>query len=420
MKFFFPHGIGNRCQRNFDWENEEGDGDLVCAHDLLDEHTYDGLLMSRAEVSSNRLADIVDAGGVRAFYNSPLPTMGDCGAFTWRNEDMPQVTVPELVEFYQKCDFDIAASLDHIITGFHKFCGGIGPPPAEAQRRWELTMHLAEEFMAESAGQRYIPMGVAQGWCPDVYADSVEGLQKIGYNYIAVGGIPMVSSEGIVSILEAIARVRKPDTRLHLFGVGRLKYLDTFTSLGAFSFDTTSPFLGAFSMGPLYFTYHKKYAGIRLPRLESSRNLAAYIEETGTSYEEIEAAETAALEAALAFEEDPNASVPDTLDKLMAYCEYAAAASSSQWNMDSEREGLRETLTDRPWEKCGCVLCEDAGIRIMFLRGTGSTNEYSWRRGYHNLLVFRRWIDEGVPEPSADDVPAWGGSLATLLAGVDG
>lgn len=31
----------------------------------------------------------------------------------------------------------------------------------------------------------------------------------------------------------------------------------------------------------------------------------------------------------------------------------------------------------------------------MFLRGFGTANEYSWRRGYHNTRIFHQWVQEG-------------------------
>ena len=44
--------------------------------------------------------------------------MGDCGAFAYVSEEVPPVTVEEVVEFYNECDFDMGVSVDHVIPGY--------------------------------------------------------------------------------------------------------------------------------------------------------------------------------------------------------------------------------------------------------------------------------------------------------------
>jgi hypothetical protein len=44
----------------------------------------------------------------------------------------------------------------------------------------------------------------------------------------------------------------------------------------------------------------------------------------------------------------------------------------------------RETLEERPWDRCPCEVCQALGIHVMLFRGA----ERNRRRGFHNLFVF--------------------------------
>src|SRR5262249_4527860 len=46
------------------------------------------------------------------------------------------------------------------------------------------------------------------------------------------------------------------------------------------------------------------------------------------------------------------------------------------------------TLHDRPWRRCRCAVCQEAGIDVVIFRGT----ERNKRRGFHNLFVFNNQL----------------------------
>jgi hypothetical protein len=52
----------------------------------------------------------------------------------------------------------------------------------------------------------------------------------------------------------------------------------------------------------------------------------------------------------------------------------------------------RETLTDRPWEKCECAICAAIGVHCVLFRGS----ERNRRRGFHNLYVSYREIQRVI------------------------
>ena len=123
---------------------------------------------------------------------------------------------------------------------------------AEFKRRQDTTLRLAEEFLGKckSRNVKFKPLGVAQGWSPSSYADAVEKLQKIGYDYIALGGMVPLKTDEIESCLRKIAKIRKKDTKFHLLGISRIDELREFEKFGVVSADSTAPLLQAFQKRP--------------------------------------------------------------------------------------------------------------------------------------------------------------------------
>lgn len=63
--------------------------------------------------------------------------------------------------------------------------------------------------------------------------------------------------------------------------------------------------------------------------------------------------------------------------------EYSALLQRKKtYNHFSERH--QELLSERPWKKCKCKVCKDAGINIVVFRGANRNR----RRGFHNTWVF--------------------------------
>src|SRR5262249_4125229 len=145
--------------------------------------------------------------GVREFFRlasvegPPLVTMGDCGAFTYVNEDRPPYRVDDVIDFYVDCGFDEGISVDHVILGFQR--DDAGPPPDEWVARREATLELAAEFRTRHRERRcaFRPVAAAQGWSPESIAKSVVDLQAMGYDRIALGGMVALRTPEIISCL---------------------------------------------------------------------------------------------------------------------------------------------------------------------------------------------------------------------------
>src|SRR6266576_2386057 len=293
MKFFFPDSL-DMVDPSFDFEAETRSPtrvrqrDDVYAHEVFGRPPYDGLLVSKAIVdgtsASNGRYTLAQRHrllreGVRRFFRldeglelSQLQTMGDCGAFSYVNEDQPPYTVQEVLEVYELCGFDYGVSVDHVIRGYDPTADGglfgCHADSAEWVRRQELTLELANEFIRchRSASCRFAPVGVAQGWSPESYKHSFASLQRMGYSRIALGGMVALKTPDILACLAAINEARETGTSVHLFGVTRTESVARFAQYGVQSFDSTSPLRQAFKDEKNnYYTATRTYAAIRVP-----------------------------------------------------------------------------------------------------------------------------------------------------------
>jgi len=57
-------------------------------------------------------------------------------------------------------------------------------------------------------------------------------------------------------------------------------------------------------------------------------------------------------------------------------------------------EAYQETLSNKPWEDCGCPICTKHGIEVCIFRG----NDRNRRRGFHNTAKFYDEFSEALPK----------------------
>ena len=400
MKFFFPDPQ-DQIDPSFDFNTETRSEwrirqrDDLYPHEVFDESPYDGILVSKTAVDGagdrgsrysmaqrHRLRRI----GVKEFFRvkgRPLELMGDCGAFTFVNEELPPVTVDNVIDFYAEGRFDYGISVDHVILGykqeFDNELPGMSMVPEEWRKRQEITLELANDFLKRSRVRSvgFKPMGVAQGWSPNSYLDAVEKLQKMGYKYIALGGMVPLRTPDILRCLETINQSLANDTQIHLLGVARTDKADIFHRFGVVSFDSTSPLRQAFlAHRDNYYTPDRTYIALRVPQSEGNPKLLSRIRSGELDQSEIRTLEIQCLKSLKDYDAGI-AGLDEALEALLAY-ERIHNPRASRSNM------YRETLQDRPWHSCPCSLCKKIGIQIMIFRGA----ERNKRRGFHNIFVF--------------------------------
>lgn len=399
MKFFFPDSQ-DLVDPSFDFVNETRSPNRVrqrddqYAHEVFSAPPYDGMLVSKAVV------DGVGGGsgrytlgqrrrfyfeGVRKFLrlrNSPIEIMGDNGAFTYVNEEVPPVTVDEVISFYDDCGFDYGFSVDHMILGYNEDADHTLPSidivPPDWRRRQEITFELGRAFIKQCKQRKtqFQPIGVAQGWSPKSYAHSVKTMQKIGFSYIALGGMVALKTEEILACLEAIATVRKPENRLHLLGVSRIQNLRNFDRLGVYSFDSTSPLQQAFKEDlNNYYGKEYRYSAIRIPQVDANRSLRNLIQSGEVRQEEARRLELACLTAVINFDKRKGRRT-ELVSLLREYQELYGSKRDYSDRYD-------HLLTDKPWKKCPCAICKRLGIHVVIFRGA----ERNRRRGFHNIYA---------------------------------
>lgn len=398
MQFYFPDSQ-DLVDPSFDFDTEKRSDtrirqrDDLYAHEVFDKPPYDGMLVSKAIVEGTgagtgrytlgqqrRFA----VEGVKEFLRLPagMKVIGDCGAFTYVKESTPPVTVDEVLRFYDDAGFDFGASIDHIILQYNPnwdyMLPGMEGVPDECVARQDLTVELARVFLKACRRQkvRFEPIGIAQGWSPKSYTKAFSALQKMGYQYIALGGLVPLKSLEIVEILEAISPKLQPHTRLHLFGVSRLDHVKEFSRHGVVSFDSTSPLTQAFKDDrENYYGAKRKYAAIRVPQVDTNVKLKNRILSGEVKQSEAFRLERECLHAIQQFDRRkfPRA---DLVNLLMLYQQLCGATRNYAVEYDA-------TLRDRPWKDCKCAVCKELGINVVVFRGA----ERNRRRGFHNVYV---------------------------------
>lgn len=401
MDFFFPDSQ-DLVDPSFDFRTERRaptrvrHRDDLYAHEVFAKRAFDGLLVSKGIVDGlsggagkysiaqrHRLLRVGAAEFFRLIRPGQrrLPVLGDCGAFTYVKEKVPPYSVDEVLQFYTACDFDLGISVDHVILDFQPRWDSMSleAVPADLRERQQITLELAAEFFSRCASSqlRLQPIGVAQGWSPQSYSNATRHLERIGYRYIAVGGLVPLKTTEILATLEAINAVRRPDTRLHLLGITRTDVISEFERLGAVSFDSTSPLRQAFKDDKNnYYTPRGAYTAVRVPQVEGNPDLQKRIRSGAVKQPLARALEGRCLD--LLRQYDGGTVQIDTV--LAALDEYEAVHSPGK----AFGATNRQTLEAMPWKNCHCEVCRQLGIDVVLFRGA----ERNRRRGFHNLWVF--------------------------------
>ncbi|WP_434424136.1 tRNA-guanine transglycosylase DpdA [Nannocystis pusilla] len=433
MKYFLPDSK-DLVDPTFDFRRETRSSERIRHHDDHYAHevfrqegrVFDGLLVSKAVVEGTGAASQAKytqhqqrrilREGVKEFFRlkdhpwGPIECMGDCGAFTYVKEEEPPFSVDDVIDFYVKCGFDYGFSVDHAIIDYKPqwdtdLFGSAVPPNVRA--RQDLTLKLASDFYATHKTNKlsFTPIGIAQGWSPSSYAQAFADLQKIGYRYIALGGMVPLKTPEILACLRAVGEVRLPETKIHLLGISRLPHLQTFESLGVASIDSTSPLRQAFMDDrDNYHTLERSYTAIRVPQVQGNFRLEARIRSGELDYDKTRKSEQLCLRRLEEYD-TRRCSMAAVLKALRAYDEIH--------NPERDRtESARQVLEDSPWRKCGCAVCKQLKHHVILFRGA----ERNRRRGFHNVAIFYQRLEALTCQASASVSPKAAESTTFLSA----
>jgi Queuine tRNA-ribosyltransferase len=381
--------------------------DDVFPHEHLGKAPYDGLLISRAIVGDHKRPGKYSESqcirfrreGARAFLRFPKTRypnsmmMGDCGAFSYRSLKEPPYTVDDTLEFYQDARFTHGCSVDHLIFDF---LGDCAPAPKGARRRREITLQNARDFLGASKalGRSFKPVGVVQGWSAQTMGEAAASLCKMGYDYIAIGGMVPLRFDQIATALAAIRSQIPRSTKIHLLGFGKTEQLGAVKKYGIASFDTTSPLVRAFKDGTRNYYAStadgslEYYTAIRIPQALDNDKLLRHAKKGHLDQDSLLRMEKSALTAVRGFAAR-KVKLDNAVDAVLAYGRYALWDESltekkNEARLASLRLRYAKTLGDRPWESCGCNVCKESGIEALIFRSSNRNK----RRGMHNLQVF--------------------------------
>jgi hypothetical protein len=393
-------------------------------HELMNPAPYDGVLISRGIVGDHRFPGKYSAAqamrfrrvGARKFLRmdeprlAGMPIFGDSGAFSYVQEEKPPYSPQELLEFYADAGFTHGCSLDHIIFDFDRETEGVVAGSDHARNRFEITLENAREFIALAGGlgAGFTPIGVAQGWSPSSVAESAARLEKMGYSYIAIGGLVPLRAEDVHRCLHSVRGRLSWDTRIHLLGFAKAEQIDDFARYHPTSFDSTSPLLRAFKDSRCNYYVEtgaglEFYAAIRIPQAIENNRLVRAVKSGALDADVLLKLERSALECVRGYD-CGTVTLESAVESVCAYGSLLAddpsPGSLSREKLAAQiREATTRTLKDRPWKQCGCEICEQASIEVVIFRSSNRNK----RRGFHNLGVFYEHVQRLLGKESASD-----------------
>jgi hypothetical protein len=396
----------------------------VYAHEFMDPAPYDGLLVSMSAVRqvtgvaaskvrySTREEQRLLRDGARRFlrYGGPkfedAMLLGDCGAFAYADNPVPAYAPEEVVEFYSEAGFTHGVSPDHIIFDCDLANPSERAVDSQIRQRFAITLANAEVFLGlvKREGMPFEPLGPVQGWSPKSMAEAAHRLERMGYRYLAIGGLVPLKVDAIKAVLAAIRERIRPETDIHLLGFAKADSIHEFTSFGITSFDSTSPLIRAFkdekanyysegSDGRLEY-----YTAIRIPQATENARLMQGIKRGQFSAEDLLRRERRALNEVRAYDRG-GSSAKATLDAVMDYHQFLLRGDGTDATQQDKALGktaalVQRTLEHKPWKHCDCAVCRDIGVEVIIFRSSNRNK----RRGMHNLGVYHRHLRKTIRE----------------------
>jgi hypothetical protein len=423
MKFIFADSL-DMIDPAFDFKADRMSEDRekywgdVYAHEYFPKAPYDGVLISRGIVGDDLFPGKYSGDlmmrfrrvGARAFLRlddrrfAQMSIFGDCGAFSYVDLDVPPYTPDMMLDFYADGQFTHGCSVDHIIFDFDEDARGLRGSSPSARHRFDITLHNASKFLKASRGmsRSFTPVGVVQGWSPDSMAHAAARLERMGYSYLAVGGMVPLNARQIHLCLSSIRGAISSRTKLHLLGFAKAEQIHEFTKYRIASFDTTSPLRRAFKDARANY-YHVDrhglldyFTAIRIPHATENTRLKRRAKSAGSDQERLQRMESVALETLRRYARR-RASLEKTMDAVVTYTQEFVRDPDKPPTVNGIAmltmvAAVRRTLEHRAWESCRCRVCREAGIETIIFRGSNRNK----RRGFHNITVYNEYIKRRI------------------------
>lgn len=200
-----------------------------------------------------------------AYHRDDVPTtrpqIRDCGAWSYKDADVPPVTPEQAFEAYAGAPRGtMAVAPDHMLI-----------PGTNLDARRAFNMASARAFFDLARYSHLEPMACVHGMDLPERLDHARALLDIGYAALAVGGVAARASQRrqvteMVEALRAECDRRSGGVWLHVLGLSSPQYVEAWSGLGVDSCDGASHFKQAFT-GGAFFTQE----GTRLTKHQAAR-----------------------------------------------------------------------------------------------------------------------------------------------------
>jgi hypothetical protein len=256
------------------------------------------------------------------------------------------------------------------------------------EMRRNLTLELAQDFVNKARKRRdlnFVPFGTIQGYSPSTYRDSMRKILKMGYEYIAIGGLPAYSEKEVIELLPIIQEeIDRAGYRpgIHLYGrfpspskVGY--YLQNYVS----SFDNNSSFISAAQSPCAYYdpeflttweTPSFLCSGAKIPPLKGP--LLSRLKRRDPDLH-AKVAKKCDKTFKMFCEFARSGKTGDLKDFLRQYKRMNKAINAARLRPISNNQIVKindrakAALKNKGWERCDCEACEICGPHIVLVRG---------------------------------------------------
>jgi len=430
MLFFNPLLWYERINVNYDYDKDcstfEGSrhDELVAyqrVYEFFKEPLCDGLLVSRTlvqdiatiftdEDNRYKISDranptgyptIQDYARIRGRRVGDNITFADPGTWSYANKfELPDFlyNVDELIRYYDTLGFDLAGSVDWPIVdrvavyeNGKKVLKDLDDKIKEERR--QITIENAESFIKECRRRKrlnFVPFGTIQGYSLETYRDSLRRLLKLGYDYIAIGGLPSYSEAKVLELLPMIKdEIRRSDTKpgIHLYGrFPSPNAVSAFVNAGVTSFDNNTSFMAAAGKSLMtFFDPEFKESGdgvmavdvcygIKIPgRRSLILNRLRRIDKEGDVYEEVVELCDKTFERFVAYSNNPSPLNERIFMSYYAKMNVALNVARRRPHTPNVMKMTTNTgriaVQKRAWLRCQCTSCKELKAHILLTRG---------------------------------------------------
>jgi hypothetical protein len=333
-----------------------------------------------------------------------------------------------MIDYYSDLNFDLAGSVDWPIIDKLRIKRKDKVRFIEAtddikKHRVGITLELAQDFInkCNERDVNFIPFGCAQGYDIKSYRESVRKICKMGYEYIAVGGMPAYSEKQVLELLPHIwDEIKKSGNRpgFHLYG----RYpsppaVKDFLKYGVTSLDNNSNFLTAIRspcpyMAPEFASFAScptnPCRGLYLPSDRSP--VIVRLKRNGSpKYGALRRLCRRAFFLYAQYSKHGTESSKKDFLKVYKHLVYSLnecySNPRSKQKVNDIYQQAVSVVEEKPWELCGCTGCKRLKGHIVATRGPRNR----WMSAHNLYIMYTRLIKEmkksrnaGCEEPFYD------------------